>query len=118
MKWLEPDIQSEILAAGKRDEIVVVVPISFTSEHSETLVELDMDYADLARDHNISFYRVPTLRTHHLFIKTLAVLVVKSLEKFHHNIVKESNLKPYEDIKVQANCDAAMCCQRIDLSAN
>jgi ferrochelatase len=118
MKWLEPDIQSEILAAGKRDEVVVVVPISFTSEHSETLVELDIDYADLARDHNISFHRVPTLRTHHLFIKTLAALVVKSLEKFYHNIVKESNLKPYESIKVQSNCDATMCCQRLDLSAN
>jgi ferrochelatase len=118
MKWLEPDIQSELLAAGKRDEVVVVVPISFTSEHSETLVELDIDYADLARDNNIDFYRVSTLRTHHLFIKTLAALVVKSLEKFYDGIVQESNLKPYEDIKIQAGCDAAMCCQRVNLSAD
>ena len=118
MKWLEPDIQSELLAAGKRDEVAVVVPISFTSEHSETLVELDMDYADLARDNNIDFHRVSTLRTHHLFIKTLGALVVKSLEKFYPDIVQESDLKPSENVKIQTGCDAAMCCQRINLSAN
>ena len=86
MKWLEPTIESEILAAGKRNELVVVIPISFTSEHSETLVELDIDYADLASENGIEFYRVATLSTHPIFIQTLAALTMHSLGKTHDNL--------------------------------
>jgi ferrochelatase len=115
MKWLEPDIKSAILESGKRNEAVVVVPISFTSEHSETLVELDIEYADLARENNIDYYRVPTVRTHQLFIKTLASLVVSLLQKYYEKILQTSNLKPYsEEIKMRS-CSAKMCCKRLKL---
>ena len=76
---LKPSIQSEILNAGRRDEVVIVLPISFTSEHSETLVELDIEYADLARNNNIDYYRVKTPRTHHLFIKSTKALTANAL---------------------------------------
>ena len=115
IKWLEPDIKSEILAAGKRNEVVVVVPISFTSEHSETLVELDIEYKELAKENNIEFYRVSTLRTHHLFIKTLAALTVNALKKFIPQVVSASNIKPYENIDISFGCGAPMCCQMLKI---
>lgn len=78
LKWLEPNTELALLAAGKRDEVVVMVPISFTSEHAETLVELDIEYMNVARENNIELYRVPALGTHDLFIKALASLVVQA----------------------------------------
>src|SRR5204863_37955 len=55
-------------------------PLSFVSEHSETLVELDIDYRHLARDAGVPTYiRVPTVGTHPLFIHGLANLVKAAL---------------------------------------
>ncbi len=45
LKWLTPTTEDELKKAGSQSTPVVVVPISFVSEHSETLVELDIDYA-------------------------------------------------------------------------
>ena len=59
---------------------VVLYPISFVSEHSETLVELDIDYRRLATEAGVPTYiRVPTVGTHPLFIHGLANLVRASL---------------------------------------
>ena len=72
LKWLEPTTDAEIKRAAADKVPVVVVPISFVSEHSETLVELDIDYRDLAEGLGIPFYgRVPTLSCHPLFIEAL-----------------------------------------------
>lgn len=72
LKWLEPTTETEIKRAAADKVPVVVVPISFVSEHSETLVELDIDYRNLAENLGIPFYgRVPTLSCHPLFIETL-----------------------------------------------
>ena len=55
---------------------VVVVPISFVSEHSETLVELDVLYRELAERAGVPAYvRVPALGTNPAFIRALARLV-------------------------------------------
>ncbi len=75
-QWLEPYTDVEIKRAGADGVAVVVVPVAFVSEHSETLVELDMDYADLARDHGVPGYaRALTVGTHPSFIAALAGLV-------------------------------------------
>ena len=50
LKWIEPATDAEIRRAGADGKGVIIVPIAFVSEHSETLVELDMDYAKLARE--------------------------------------------------------------------
>lgn len=72
LKWLEPTTEAEIKRAAIDKVPVVVVPISFVSEHSETLVELDIDYKNMAVSMGVSFYgRVPTLSCHPLFIETL-----------------------------------------------
>lgn len=78
LKWLEPSTESEIVRAAKQKLPVLVVPISFVSEHSETLVELDIDYKDLAQKHGLAeFYRVPTLQVKDEFIDGLAELIEK-----------------------------------------
>jgi len=80
LQWLEPTTDSEIRRAGVDGRGVVIAPISFVSEHSETLVELDIDYARLASDCGVPHYlRVPTVRTNHLFIEGLAELVIRAL---------------------------------------
>lgn len=78
MKWIGPSTKDEILRAGKDGVPVVLVPIAFVSEHSETLVELDIEYADLAHEHGVDrYYRVPTLSTSAHFIAALADLCLK-----------------------------------------
>ena len=65
-----------ITRAGAENQSIVVVPIAFVSEHSETLVELDIEYAALARRVGVSNYkRVPTLQVADCFISGLSELV-------------------------------------------
>ena len=72
IKWLEPTIDDELKKVSLEKRPVVVVPISFVSEHSETLVELDIDYANKAKLLGIPFYgRVPALAKHPDYIKCL-----------------------------------------------
>jgi ferrochelatase len=53
LKWIGPGTDAEIRRAGADGKGAIVVPISFVSEHSETLVELDMDYAKLAHESGV-----------------------------------------------------------------
>jgi ferrochelatase len=80
-KWLEPTTDLEVRRAGADGHGVIVAPISFVSEHSETLVELDMDYAKLASDCGAPHYlRVSTVRTNRAFIEGLAELVLRAAD--------------------------------------
>ena len=73
MKWIGPSTSDELLRAGYEKKPVVLVPIAFVSEHSETLVELDIEYADLAHENGVNhYYRVPTLSTQAHFIAALS----------------------------------------------
>jgi ferrochelatase len=76
LAWLGPAVDEEIRRAGRDRVAVVVAPISFVSEHSETLVELDRDYRLLADERGVPAYdRVPTVGTDPVFIAALARLV-------------------------------------------
>jgi ferrochelatase len=76
LKWLEPYTDVEIRRAGKERKSIVVIPISFVSEHSETLYELDIQYRNLANEVGAPHYeRVMTLGTQNEFISGLAELV-------------------------------------------
>lgn len=82
LKWLGPSIPEAIEQAAREGRGVVVAPIAFVSEHVETLVELDHDYAKLAKEKGCPFYvRVPALGTEPLFIEALAQLVVQALRR-------------------------------------
>jgi len=73
MKWIGPSTEHEILRAAKDKRPIVLVPIAFISEHSETLVELDIEYAALAHENGLDrYYRVPTLSVHAQFIAGLS----------------------------------------------
>lgn len=75
MRWIGPATDAEILRAARQKKPIVLVPIAFVSEHSETLVELDIEYAKLAHENGLDrYYRVPTMSVHAHFIAGLADL--------------------------------------------
>ena len=85
LEWIGPYAEAEIARAGKDGVPLVVVPVAFVSEHSETLVELDITYRDEARKHGVPYYeRVPTVGTHPKFIAGLARLVREALKRPAH----------------------------------
>ena len=76
LKWIGPSTGDEIRRAAADKVGVVLYRLSFVSEHSETLVELDIDYRRLAQQSGVPTYiRVPTVGTHPRFIAGLANLV-------------------------------------------
>lgn len=82
MKWLRPSTDDEIRRAGQDGVVLLVVPIAFVSEHSETLVELDIEYRHLAEEQGVPAYiRVPTVDALPAFIDGLAAEVRRTLER-------------------------------------
>jgi ferrochelatase len=80
LKWIGPATEQEIERAGHDKVPVVLAPIAFVSEHSETLVELDIEYRELAHEVGVPFYgRVPVVATHPAFIAALATRVRAAL---------------------------------------
>ena len=78
LQWLKPSTETEIHRAGEEKKKIVVIPIAFVSEHSETLVELDIEYQELAHEAGVVDYiRIPTVSTHPLFIQQLADIVTE-----------------------------------------
>lgn len=76
LEWIGPATEDEITRAGRDSVPVVLLPIAFVSEHSETLVELDIEYRDLAERSGVPFYlRVATVGSGACFIAALADLV-------------------------------------------
>lgn len=72
LKWTEPSLGAEIDRASQDETGVIIVPIAFTSEHSETLVELDMEYRLIAEEKNLPFYyRVKALNSDGYFMDSL-----------------------------------------------
>jgi protoporphyrin/coproporphyrin ferrochelatase len=76
MKWIGPSTDAEIQRTGRDGKAVVLFPVAFVSEHSETLVELDIEYRELAHKSAVpAFHRVATVGIHDAFIGGLANLV-------------------------------------------
>jgi ferrochelatase len=79
LEWLTPSTDAEIRRAGTDKVPVVVVPVSFVSEHSETLVELDIEYRHLAESSGVSAYhRAPTVGVADAFVDGLAEQIRRS----------------------------------------
>lgn len=76
MEWIGPSMDEELCRAARDGVPVVVVPIAFVSEHSETLVELDIEYRERAEILKIPAYiRMSAVGCHPSFIKALAEVV-------------------------------------------
>jgi ferrochelatase len=95
VEWLQPyteDAIQELGAKGVKD--LLVVPISFVSEHIETLQEIDIEYREIAEHSGIhNFRRVPALNTHPLFIEALAELTVGALNSPNLKLSQVTQLK-------------------------
>lgn len=79
MKWIGPSVDAEIRRAGAEKVSLLVVPVAFVSEHSETLIELDVEYKHLAGLAGVPTYlRAPTVSVNDSFIAGLARLVAEA----------------------------------------
>jgi ferrochelatase len=82
MKWLGPSTPEAIADAAKDGRGVLVVPIAFVSEHVETLVELDHDYARHATGRGVTTYvRAPALGVQQAFVEGLAAITARALHR-------------------------------------
>jgi ferrochelatase len=82
LKWLGPTTPEAIAAATAEGLGVLVDPVSFVSEHIETLIELDRDYAALARRLGAPCYlRAPTVSLAPAFVEGLATAIEGALTR-------------------------------------
>lgn len=82
LQWIGPSTEAELGRAARDKVAAVVVPIAFVSEHSETLVELDIEYRKKARELGVPEYlRAPTVASDEAFIGGLAGLVEDALSR-------------------------------------
>jgi ferrochelatase len=82
VKWLEPSTEHMLQEMGSKGiKNILVVPISFVSDHIETLYEIDMLYRDLAKGLGINLMRIESLNTYPQFIAALAGIVRPNLQK-------------------------------------
>ena len=77
LKWIGPSTEDIIVENSKLGKHIVLVPIAFVSEHSETLVELDIEYKELADKNGCKNYsRVSALGTNEHYIKAMSNLII------------------------------------------
>jgi ferrochelatase len=101
VEWLKPYTEDALKELGEKGvQDLLVVPISFVSEHIETLQEIDIEYREIAEEAGISnFQRVPALNTHPIFINALSELVIEALNqkpyRFDEVIHPKKNMKMY-----------------------
>ncbi len=94
VEWLKPYTEEALEALGEaKTRDLVVVPISFVSEHIETLEEIDIEYRELATESGVvNFRRVRALDTYPPFIKGLADMVSASLDGPEVNLDQAAEL--------------------------
>ena len=96
LKWIGPSTEQIIKNEAQKQKIIIVVPVAFVSEHSETLVELDIEYKKLAIESGSKDYiRVPAVTVNKDFINSLksSILQASTGEKF------TSSIKCFEKFK-------------------
>ncbi len=82
VEWLEPSTEEKLKElAHKKIKKVLVVPISFVSDHIETLFEIDILYKDLAEKLGIDLRRADSLNTQPKFIEALAEITREEIIK-------------------------------------
>ena len=88
LKWIGPSTEEIIVENSKLGKKIALVPIAFVSEHSETLVELDIEYKELADKNGcIEYIRIPALGINQIFINSLTNLVInKNKNKLNENL--------------------------------
>ncbi|HAX90970.1 MAG TPA: ferrochelatase [Rhodospirillaceae bacterium] len=86
-EWLQPYTLAEMISAAQAKRPIVVVPLAFVCEHSETIVELGLDYKKKALEAGTPFVEiVQTVGVAPVFIEGLAHLVQKSAGNTRENL--------------------------------
>jgi ferrochelatase len=87
VRWLGPGTDEVLLELAKKGvKSVLIVPLSFVSDHIETLYEVDLLFAEVARKGGITgYYRTPALNSHPMFIDALAGLVRDRVNDFEYS---------------------------------
>ena len=100
VEWLQPYTEAAIAELAEQGvKELVVVPISFVSEHIETLEEIDIEYREIAEQAGIeTFARVPAPDTDPAFIQALADIVLKALSD--KPILFAETIQPQKDTKL------------------
>lgn len=100
VEWLKPYTEDAIAElADQKIQNLLVVPISFVSEHIETLQEIDIEYREVAEEAGIhNFQRVPALNTHPIFIADLADMVIDALRS--PSLKLDQVMRPEKEVKI------------------
>lgn len=99
LKWIGPSTEEALEAAVTDGMGVIVSPVAFVSEHIETLVELDEEYAEKAEELGMRHYlRAPAIGTHPAYISALA------------DLVEEAAFGPSVIVSARANGDCGARC--------
>ncbi|MDR9404244.1 MAG: ferrochelatase [Halothece sp. Uz-M2-17] len=100
VEWLKPYTEEAIVELGEKGvKDLLVVPISFVSEHIETLQEIDIEYRELAEEAGVeNFQRVPALNTDSTFIQALTNCVDQALNSPDRGFAEVTPLK--KDLKM------------------
>jgi len=101
LKWIGPSTEKVIIENSKLNKHLVIVPIAFVSEHSETLVELDIEYEKLARNNGCTnFTRIEALGVNENFIDGLSDLILNKEDyKLTDSLYPPKNRCPSNFIK-------------------
>ncbi|TAN45707.1 MAG: ferrochelatase [Nitrospirae bacterium] len=84
VKWLEPSTEAMLeTLAGEKKKNVLVVPISFVSDHIETLYEIDILYKNMAKGLGINLKRTESLNVSATFINALADIVITKTKELN-----------------------------------
>lgn len=84
VKWLEPSTDEklkELAAKGVRN--ILVVPISFVSDHIETLYEIDILYRQMAEELGLCLRRTESLNTHPVFIEAMRDIIMENVKELN-----------------------------------
>lgn len=104
LPWLEPSLEKELIRASKDRVSVVLLPISFVSEHLETLFELDYQYKNLARNLNIPGYlRLKTVSCSPFYIEGLYKLILSVLSS-QKSVVSQNEKRLCSSNKIFCPC--------------
>lgn len=103
IEWLRPYTDDVLPALGEKGiKNLVVVPISFVSEHIETLEEIDIEYRELAEESGIvNWRRCPALNTDPAFIDDMADMVVEALSEPAQTVTEACVANMVSDLMVE-----------------
>jgi len=105
-KWLGPQTEDEIERAGEEKTPIIIYPHAFVSEHVETIVELGVEYREVAEHAGVPYYDVvPTVGTHATFVDGLADEIIA---RRHNDKIEAAQ----DDGSPVCPCGSYRCCQR------